>query len=204
MSLEYELVIKMKLYHGSDKSFRVIQPIGINMGHRFAKPRYSSYFWRTYELAFKWAIFQTLRRSKVVKTGYHIPDGKGFVVPEDLDTSVDYLTGKFVYVYEANINPLLIGVGSSPEIDEFTVDKDVTPDKIYRVKLTSQLVSDNIISMTDSEKKEYIDEIRSGKYSRRRGLLLSLLLDKDRDLLRNDPKVIEQLEKEKKRKLYHY
>lgn len=47
--------------------------------------------------------------------------------------------------------------------------------------------------MNDSELSIYINKLKSGGYSKSRGILLSMILDRDKDFKRHDPNIRKQL-----------
>lgn len=181
------------LYHGSDKKFDTIEPRGVNMGPRGAKPKVSSFFWATKEEALGWMVYQVLRRQGGIKCYYHIPSGGFIVTPENAKDVRKFLLKAKGYLYTANLRLDKVGVGSSPDIHEYTVDDPVTPDEVSEVNIDRELV-DRYMMVDEKENiKAYMNDIKNGKYSKRRGLVLSILLDRERDFKRHDPKIREEL-----------
>lgn len=181
------------MYHGSDKKFDIIEPLGVNMGTKFSKPRLSSFFWMTKEEALGWMVYQVLRRQGGIKCYYYIPTGGFLITPDNVKVAERYLKKAKGYLYTATIRLDKIGVGSSPDISEFTVDYSVVPDEVQKVAITQSLL-DRYMTVDKQDKiVSYISDIKNGKYSKRRGLVLSVLLDRERDSKRHDPKIREDL-----------
>lgn len=181
------------LYHGSDKKFDTIEPRGVNMGPRGSKPKVSSFFWATKEEALGWMVYQVLRRQGGIKCYYHIPSGGFLVTPDNAKAAKRFLRKAKGYLYTANLRLDKVGVGSSPDIREYTVDEPVVPDDVSEVSIDQALLDKYMLVDEKDNIKAYMRDIKYGKYSNRRGLVLSLLLDRERDFQRHDPKIREEL-----------
>ena len=171
------------LYHGTDANVTVLKPLGVDMGMIFQKPQWAIYFWDNYLNAFRWAVFQTARRIGTVKLMYHIPTGKFMV--KDVDVSkLNAVIGKTCYVYRTKANLGDYRYGSSPDIQEYTINRDVVPDLKVATKITEQVLNDSVIVVTQLEWDQYITQAKAGKF-KSRNILFSLVMDPTRDLLRH-------------------
>lgn len=182
-----------RLYHGSDKKFNKIEPLGVNMGTRFSKPKLSSFFWATREKALGWAIYQVLRRQGNIKSYYHIPTGGFIITPENAKLAQDFLRHSVGYVYHADVRLDKVGVGSSPDIEEFTINETIVPNVIEEINFRLPLIRQYMQIAKQEEINNYLNDISEGKYANSRGLILTLLLDRERDLKRHDTTVRKEL-----------
>jgi len=172
-------------YHGSDKKLSVLKPVGINMGHRWAKPEWAIFFWGSRDNAFKWAVYQWCRRNTSIKTMYHIPSG-GFAVVTTAMTELKKLArGQKTYVYRAVLPRLAVGYGSSPDIEEYTYNKDVVPEETEEITITAAVLEQVATVMTEAQFTAYRNDLIAGKYAGGRGFLFRMIMDSERDLLRH-------------------
>ena len=171
----------MKLYHGSEKLFTVLKPTGVNTGNRLQKAHWAIYFWDDYEKARKWAIFQYLRRTLKQRLVYNVINNGVLVTKEQYKELLSAADNGKCYVYEADIPRNKVGFGSSPEIDEYTVRQNVTPQKVYEHIVDEKAIYHICTIATQKEINDYIKDLESGKFSNNRGFLLYLLLDPKKD-----------------------
>lgn len=169
------------LYHGSDALFDVVEPLGVNMGAIGEKPRWSAYYWRVRSLATQWAVFQVIRRTTDVKTLYHVPTGRAIVNVMDAQKVHDAVVGKKAYLYICTVPDSEIGFGSSDEIDEYTVDFAVAPDKVIEFEIDERMVTQLVAYFTDAEIKQYQKDHEDGKYRYFRGKEFEGVLEPGRD-----------------------
>jgi hypothetical protein len=177
--------MKKTLYHGSSIDVDVLEPVGINMGTRLQNPHWVVYFWDTFTLAHDWAVFQTLRRGLKSNILYHIPSGKIMLTRKVYMEIVKQAIGLPYFVYTAHVPLTKVGVGSSPHINEYTVKTSVSPEKKDIFTINTDTLSKACLVSTDTEIKNYIKDMESGVFDRRRGILLSILLDPKKDLQRH-------------------
>lgn len=177
---------QMQLFHGSEQKLEVIRPMGINMGSRFGNPHWASFFWRTFDEAKYWAVFQYLRRVGKMRPVFHVPSGKFILKPEDVQAAKRVLKGATVYVYRVIAPFVNVGVGSSPDIHEFTLKKDQVPESTTAITVTDQVFDESVMVMSADEIAAYITDLKAGKYSNTRGLFLGMLLDRNRDIKRHN------------------
>lgn len=177
-------MLTKKLFHGSDKNLDVLQPLGVDMGLSFQKPKWAIFFWEEAELALLWSLFQHIRRNKICKTLYHIPTGKPIVSKED-KSKLSAIVGEEIFVYEKTLRLGQYRYGSSPEIQEFTVNSEVVPDNKTVVTITADLLDRAVLLFSTSEITQYVSEVTSGKFIKRRGVLFSLLTTRERDQMRH-------------------
>lgn len=181
------------LYHGTHVLFDVIKPLNINMGTRFSKPKLSSYYWKTYEEALGWAMFQTVRRMRKLDIYYHIPNIGPLVREDNYKKAVKLIEGSKGYVYTVDAKGKMVGVGSSPNIHEYTINEPMTPIKIDEVVFTKEMIDQYLTVLSQEDMNKYFEDLDSGKYDKRRGILLSLILVNGRDMRRHDPEVRKKL-----------
>jgi hypothetical protein len=181
-------VFSKTLYHGSDKKLKTLVPMGINMGMRFSSPKWSTYFWATEKQATYWAIYQTCRRNTGIKTLYHIKTGKFIVMDKDYNKLMEKAVGLKCYVYTCEIPMMSLGLGSSPDIEEYTYDKTLVPKKIKEIKINNTLLKQSVIMMTPEEFDVYKEEVKAGKHSGGRGILYKLIMDYNKDIKRHNYK----------------
>lgn len=173
------------LFHGSDKRLISLKPVGVNMGHRWAKPEWAIFFWGDYVKAQKWAVYQLCRRTTDIKLMYHIPSGGFAITAEQLRQLSRLVKGKRTYVYQATLPLTQIGLGSSPDIEEYTYTKEVVPEKTTELVLTQDLLSQTAVLMSESEYASYRADVINGKYAGGRGFIYRLIMDSERDQLRH-------------------
>lgn len=95
-------MLNKRLFHGTDKDLAVLEPLGIDMGFSFQKPKWAIFFWEEFQLAFLWSLFQTIRRKKLFKVLYHIPTGKP-LIDERFKKDAYQVVGSMLYVYEKTL-----------------------------------------------------------------------------------------------------
>jgi len=176
---------QMELFHGSEQKLDVIRPMGVNMGSRFGKPHWASYFWRSFEEALHWAVFQYLRRVGKLRPMYHVPTGKFIVTEDKVQQVYQALLNQTTYVYKVVAPIVEVGVGSSPDIHEFTLEKDQVPTESTEVKMTRSVIDGSMLVYTEAQLKAYLNDLQAGKFTNRRGFFLGMLLDRDRDFQRH-------------------
>lgn len=177
-------LLTKQLFHGSDKNLKVLEPLGVDMGLSFQKPKWAIFFWEDFETARLWALFQHIRRNKLATVYYHIPTGKA-LMDSQLKHALTSIVGQKIYVYEKTLKIGEYRYGSSPEIKEFTTENSIVPDKKTVITITDKMVDDSILFMSKSDIANYLSELANGKFTHRRGRLFSLLTNKDRDQLRH-------------------
>lgn len=177
-------MLRKTLYHGSDKKLAVLEPLGVDMGMVFQRPKWAVFFWDNMELAVNWAIFQYIRRNKLAKTYYHVPSGKAILRQPDVDVIKKHVPFD-VFVYKKDTKLGSYRYGSSPDIQEYTITSQVIPDKTYVNKVTIELLNAAVVVMSDTEIKSYLDGLASGAFIKRRGILFSFLMDPKRDFKRH-------------------
>lgn len=171
----------MDLYHGTDKKLDTIEPMGVNMGMRFQNPRWSSYWWADEELAIKWAVFQTIRRLGHVKVRYDVSTGTALCDIKDRTQLYRECSGAIAYVYKTTVAVWEVSIGSSPEIDEYTLDKPVRPSKRYTISIGNAAIDQYVSFKTSSEIDVYLNDLEKGKFANRRNILMRILLDRNKD-----------------------
>lgn len=176
----------MKLYHGTDKKLTTIDPIGINMGTRIQSPRWSSYWWDDEASAIRWAVYQSIRRLKKVKTYYHLPTGKFIYDTKDFGLVRKISVGIRAFVYQTDIPRHRVGIGSSPDIEEYTIDESVTPTTETIITITGSILAECSMPMSGVNIQRYIADLKSGKYRGGRSILVRWLLDPNKDGQRHE------------------
>ena len=129
---------KMTLYHTSRKELKTIKPIGVNIGTKLSKARNSSFWSNSRDGAIMWALLYNLPGSNAAgavsfedKCIYILSANDG--VKSEKDMFLDYLDEHPIYIYTAKDVPVKeIGRGQY-SIDEYTLDKEIKPDKKERV-----------------------------------------------------------------------
>ena len=158
------------LYHGSDRDINEnIKAISVNTGTRFSKSRFSSFWTSDPQLA---AIFTF---QYVIRKTVHLPycyTGDGIIYtindadfqkhyklgPECtvVDLLIQVLKDHPIYLYTLRDYPLdKVGRGQF-DIDEYTIDEDVKPDK--KEKVTFSMLAPRIKYMTYDELTAFIDK----------------------------------------------
>lgn len=178
-------MLQQKLYHGTEQKVDTLKPMGINMGNRFEKPHWATYFWGSFEKAKKWAIYQYFRRVHKQSLIYHIDSG-GFIVTKQQYDQLKKLVGSgYTYVYEAILDKKDIGFGSSSEIEEYTVKREVTPYVRQDIRVDLGALDYAAVVASQSQIDSYVKDLQKGKYKLERGLVMYLLLDSDKDVERH-------------------
>lgn len=178
--------LKKTLWHGTDVDVSVLKPMGVNMGHRLAKPEWATFFWGSFEKAWDWAVYQVCRRMTDVTLMYHIPTGKFAITASELSRLVREVNGKKAYVYEVELPRASVGLGSSPDIEEYTYNKEVRPTKKTQITLDKGEIEKSAVVMSGSEYEKYRKDVIDGRYAGARGVLYSLFMDSERDQKRHD------------------
>lgn len=138
----------MTLYHASPIKLEVINPTSWNMGNRLSPKKRKSSFWTTsMKYSMLWSLDWIMLRiddlpyiHDIDKYKFYVPRGK---VSENLGGGVvakipieewikQQLKKQPVYIYEASIPRMIVSKGQF-NINEYSVDIPVVPDKMYVV-----------------------------------------------------------------------
>lgn len=176
------------LYHASPLELKVIQPNSWNMGNRLSPRKRKSSFWtNNIQYSILWSLdwvalrIQNLRWvHDIEKYKFYIPKGSavkegknGEIVDRKsyTDCMLLLLREDPVYVYEAKIPRKIVSKGQY-NIDEYTVDVPIKPDKRYVV--------------TDKEAKGIIEEMDVDRF-------ISLYKSEVGDIKKLNPRIRELL-----------
>ena len=183
----------MTLFHGSDKDLKVISPTSINMGTRLSKQRMSSFWCRSPEYATLWALDWAAIYYGIPY--FHDIDRRFFVVPEIYlknkstgeegwaeEWILKYLDKYKLYIYKARIPIRDIGIGQLP-INEFTVDKEIVPDK--KIVLTRKDV-EKFVKYIPQETFDKCKEIGYGSLRKSKTTFLEKILFRDPDKIMHE------------------
>lgn len=181
----FEWILNKRLYHGTEQNVEILKPLGVNMGHKWAKPEWAIFFWDERSLARKWAIYQACRRVGKSRLLYHIPSGGFLVDHNDADILISRMKGTDAYVYEAVLPRLKVGYGASPAIREFTYAGEVKPSGKDTIKIDEETILEAMIPSSPSEMSKYLSDLSKGKFNSRRGLIFKWIMDPDRDFERH-------------------
>jgi hypothetical protein len=184
--LDKTLAKTMTLYHGSPKELKTISPTSWNMGTRLSpKARKSSFWTKTFDYAVVWALdwvamrggvpyFHDIERNKFVIPNWDVKtkDGKVYWL---YDWILESLQKTPVYVYEADVPTKYVGRGQLA-IDEYTVDKEVTPTK--KTIITPEIAK-KYIMYANSEDFDKAKAYKYGVFSKLKPGILERILFKD-------------------------
>ena len=190
--LDKTLARTMTLYHGTKhKDLKTVNPTSLNMGTRLSnKPRKSSFWTKDLTYAIIWALDWVAIEAQIPY--FHDIEGKAFVIPnavitkkfpngreEDFDVwDLFFKTLKEhpVYVYKAEIPTKYIGRGQLP-IDEYTVDKAITPDSV--IEVTPEMVKNKIVQWAELDTFNKYHDIQYGVHRKDKISLKEKLIFKD-------------------------
>lgn len=169
---------ELKLYHGSAEEFDVIKTFGVNVGAtKFSSPRWSTFCWDNEENAYRWAVFQGVRRHA---KGLWSLENKGMMLKSDVEKCL----GQKAYVYSFTMKASDVAVGSSPAIKEYTVDKEIIPDSVKCITLTEEIIKDNMILVEDINVLNAYKNIKPDSSKFQRNKFFQLILDPIKDAKR--------------------
>lgn len=187
--LDKTLAKTMVLYHGSPKNdLKTISPTSWNMGTRLSpRARKSSFWTNNLKYAIVWALDWVAMRAGLPY--FHDIEGNNFVVPDARlrlkdgrefwaeEWMLESLKETPVYVYKATIPTKYIGRGQLA-INEYTVDKNVTPDE--KITVTPQMAKPFI---KYASKEVFDDQINRGRgvYSKENTKIIEKLIFKDKN-----------------------
>ena len=156
-----------ELYHGSDIKFDTLKPTAYNAGHRFKRDSWSVFMWPTYDLAYLWAIFVTIKNTVrghdiIRPTGYHERTGFNkykfhlFMNGKDEEEMKRLCIGKKAYVYTVDcpINTRF-NVGNNNAQPEYTYDGELEIKKRDEFTLTEEVIDKNVSMLSDEEYKNF-------------------------------------------------
>lgn len=184
---------EITLYHGSSEKLDVISPIspdvinkkksvnGINLGTRFSKPRYSS-FWCDNDVfpkifTFHREVVNRLMekennkeyRDVIVKyfRGDYVKE-KFYIRNSDKSEFLKIFKSIKIYIHKVTVDSKIVGRGHHKVNDEYSLDIPVKPDGIYDVDWNDKDIQ-NVYNFIDDNKFDSIDprEMFSSKYDDR-------------------------------------
>ena len=173
--LVHEAVLDVTLYHGSQRRLDMIKPDSVNAGTILSKPRWSAFFWRERERALSWAVFSLVRevfreRRKelgLTRIGYDPPSGKAMVLATEMEIWKRATRDRSVFVYTVDVPAWHVGMGHTPDIEEYTVDEQMTPRDAYEARVTPQLLTDRMLQFQSADAmREHLSRLEVGKQSR--------------------------------------
>ena len=123
------------LYHRTYLKLDKISPMSRNTGDRFSKPRMSSFWCTSQRIPKLFAIHQAIcdHFKGVLKHPCILnKDITGVYIDESIkQDAIQYLKSIKFYIYQKTIPRKYVGIGQSPSTEEFTIDIDVVPDKVF-------------------------------------------------------------------------
>ena len=184
---------EITLYHGSSEKLDIISPIspdvinkkksvnGINLGTRFSKPRYSS-FWCDNDVfpkifTFHREVVNRLMekennkeyRDVIVKyfRGDYVKE-KFYIRNSDKSEFLKIFKSIKIYIHKVTVDSKIVGRGHHKVNDEYSLDIPVKPDEIYDVDWNDKDIQ-NVYNFIDDNKFDSIDprEMFSSKYDDR-------------------------------------
>ena len=165
-----ESLADITLYHGSERDLRILKPDAINVGTRLSSPRWSVFFWRDAARARDWAVFSALRaiyRDKAQRQRVGVSTlafdprlGRGIVLAGELSSWIRANREKSVFVYEVSIPIWKVGLGHSPNIEEYTVDEPVSYLTKKKIDLSEETIEASVVTVESKEElQSYVDGV---------------------------------------------
>lgn len=184
---------KVTLYHGSIEKFNIIEPMTNNIGTRVSSVRKSS-FWTMYKNgAILFAVGNLLKsKNRDILSVFDLSNMKLLIDSKSKSEVITFLSTNCAYLYEVTVDSKIVGRGHNRELDEYTLDRPVKPDKIY--KLFYNNYKDMIEFVTDSVINNMIIDIKKNL----KGIDNSNLLDR---LVYHSPKETRNIRKDLKNSL---
>lgn len=201
--IDKTLARTMTLYHGSLKDLDTIKPCSINMGTRLSKVRLSSFWAKDKDNCIIWAamiIFSNIGMPYKVS----LKDKKIYTLDADYKTTHKQVksykhasywiemayNSKPIFIYTLNDVPLKkIGHGQV-NVDEYTLDEEVKPNKKEKVTFSTLRPFIAYLSEDEFKKKMMVNET-DGKSSKDSSLMEKILFRNGRETMT------------KRSKLYH-
>jgi len=118
------------IYHGSPYKLEKIECSHINYGTRFSKTRNSSFWATDKNICIMFAILKLLKNNKFKKNFLDLINYKVYVDIESKEKIIKLLMKSKIYIYEKEIPSKYLGRGHHKELNEFTLDFNVEPDKV--------------------------------------------------------------------------
>lgn len=140
---------KVRLYHGSDTKYKVLKPIGLDLGNTFNKPGWSIFAFKTYDEALNWALYaalqttihalrdndKTFRRetanfpNRVAE--FNIINGSAVVDQILIPPLFKALKGRCfkAIVYTIDVDRKYVSIGNDSSLNEYTIRTTVVPTK---------------------------------------------------------------------------
>ena len=187
-----DTITKMTLFHGSNKLFDTLEPIGLDFGNKFVEPGWSVFLFKKKEYATNWAIFQVLKNNiyrqyiqddtdnRLFTPGFDAKKYKCLLEEYTFDRCIDILNKLdkplYGYVYEVDVDRKDVHIGNSSFLDEYTVRKSLKPKNIVKIEITKDVILKSCIILPADEVKQIkIDSMKSRNQMFNRGLIKSLL-----------------------------
>lgn len=185
-------ITKITLFHGSNKLFDTLEPIGLDFGNKFVEPGWSVFLFKKKEYATNWAICQVLKNNiyrqyiqddnddRLFTPGFDAKKYKCLLEEYTLDRCLNVLNklGKpiYGYVYEVDVDRKDVHIGNSSFLDEYTVRKSLKPKNITKIEITKDVILKSCMVLPADEVKQIkIDSMKSRNQMFNRGLIKSLL-----------------------------
>lgn len=182
-----------EMFHGSDLKLDHLEPTAFNAGHKFRKASWSVFMWPTYDLAYKWAVFVTVRNfikpykdkgevervlGEHISTGLTSYDFKVYCHYNSYDKIKEIVTyhnlDAYVYTVNAPIDSKL-GLGNSNAQPEYSYDGTLDIKSVEKIRITPE-VFDKVFTVADQEK---YNELKSLKAKNIRGPVGLIFYDFD-------------------------
>lgn len=140
---------KVTLYHGSIEKFNIIEPMTNNIGTRVSSVRKSSFWTIDKNGAVLFAVGNLLKsKNRDILSVFDLSTMKLLIDSKSKSKVISLLSVNCAYLYEVTVDSKIVGRGHNRELNEYTLDRPVKPDKIY--KLFYNNYKDMIEFVTDS------------------------------------------------------
>lgn len=141
---------KIRLYHGADSKYKILKPLGLDLGNTFTKPGWSVFAFKTYDEALNWAVYCSLGTTvnalrEVDKTFKRETDNlpshiaefdarSGIAVVDQaiIPPLFKALKGRYFksFVYTLDVDRKYVSIGNDSSINEYTIRSSVVPTKV--------------------------------------------------------------------------
>lgn len=118
------------IYHGSAHDFDVFHPMSLDLGNADQKPGWSTFCFREYALARRFALMRLIQKTMEGKEdkyhvcGWDLKENKPFLHHTVYAEVLNAIRYEKIFVYTVDATPLALGVGNDERFPEITFRED--------------------------------------------------------------------------------
>lgn len=162
------------IYHGSTCKFDTFHPMSIDLGNGLQKPGWSTFCFRNYDWARRFAIMRLVQnylektygdsKDSKYECNWDLHNNRPYIHKDMFNEVCDALCNEYIYVYTIDSENLELGIGNDARFPEVTFREDnVKPLKINRINTSADILKSDITLIDKNPvdfEKEQLDSIQ--------------------------------------------